>query len=227
MGAQESRKCGADFKMDVAILLDASGQEFEFERGLDFARNVINFLPDIGGDVRISLVPYSWEMFKPTNELADNISKDSALSLTRRISFNKRAGSSMDLHNVTNKIIREKLFRGEDRRPNAKRVVIILYNGQINSSTKRTTRSYWEGVEPDEVPFVISLAVRSDATKEMMKISENPCFVINAPSWDTLSSSGLRMAQQRLCDIAQSPNESVKTYHYARGRFGTKFERML
>ena len=81
--AQENRKCGADFKMDVAILLDASCQEFEFARGLDFARNVINFLPDIGNEVRISLVPYSWEMFKPTNDFTDNISKDSALSLTR------------------------------------------------------------------------------------------------------------------------------------------------
>ena len=61
-------------------------------------------------------------------------------------------------------------------------------------------------VELNEVPFVISIGGNLESTTEMMKISENPCFVLSLPNLEkeNLQKIGFTFVKQRLCNIAQS-----------------------
>ena len=81
--AQPNRKCGANFKMEVAIMLDASLSSDEFVQQKQFAKKVVNWLPDVGGEVRVTIVPYVYELNKPTNAISDNISKGKAINLIK------------------------------------------------------------------------------------------------------------------------------------------------
>ena len=65
-----------------------------------------------------------------------------------------------------------------------------------------------EKVSSPNVPFVISVGVTNNGTLEMMKISENPCFLLSVPDWErkTVEEFAIPMIQQRLCEIARSKN---------------------
>ena len=63
-------------------------------------------------------------------------------------------------------------------------------------------------VDPEEVPFVISLGANMTNTTEVMKLSENPCFVLSTRDWEpkTLKKVILPIIEQRICEIMRSEN---------------------
>ena len=83
VGGGSNRKCGANFEMEVAIMLDANMTETQFNQQKIFAKNVINWLPGVGDEVRVTLVPYVWELNKPTNLLSEGITRSRARQLAK------------------------------------------------------------------------------------------------------------------------------------------------
>ena len=56
---------------------------------------------------------------------------------------------------------------------------------------------------PSNIPYVITVGMGLETTTDMMKLSENPCFVLNIPESEQLQTIGLEMIQQRLCEISK------------------------
>ena len=65
-------------------------------------------------------------------------------------------------------------------------------------------RSYWKDSDSSEIPYVITVGAGLDSTTEMMRLSENLCFVLNVPKIEQLQTIGFELIQQRLCEISKA-----------------------
>ena len=56
----------SNFLADITILVDASNDvgQYGFDDQIKFTKSVINWLPNVGTDCRIKVVPYSWTLDK-------------------------------------------------------------------------------------------------------------------------------------------------------------------
>ena len=54
------------FLADITILVDASNDvgQYGFDDQIQFTKTIINWLPNVGSDCRIKIVPYSWTLDK-------------------------------------------------------------------------------------------------------------------------------------------------------------------
>ena len=98
-----------------------------------------------------------------------------------------------------------------------KKIVIILTTETSGASKSWSEKSYWEGVSDHSIPFTIVVGIEQDenAIKNLLKIAENPCYVINVPKADFIFGA-LPIVKQRLCEIMQNPNKYPRAQKVSR-----------
>ncbi|CAG5110653.1 Oidioi.mRNA.OKI2018_I69.chr2.g5035.t1.cds [Oikopleura dioica] len=116
----------------------------------------------------------------------------------KTIPIDKLTDKSLDLFSMA--------FSG-GRKEN-KKVVILLHSG-IGSVDEKSAlaESFWsEEKKPEDIPFVISVTPEEFSPSQLLRISENHCFVFQPTSWQKLNTV-TNMIKQRLCEISASEEQ--------------------
>lgn len=69
-------QCAKNFHLDLAILLDAGESEEIFDVQRNVTQKILQWLPNTEDRLRVSLVPYSWKLFRPTNNFNEKVAKE-------------------------------------------------------------------------------------------------------------------------------------------------------
>merc|ERR1712227_488234 len=185
--ATAARNDCSRFLADISILVDASNDVGQngFDDQIKFTRSVINWLPNVGTDCRIKVVPYSWTLDKPLTS-KPSYKEWHFKRILDKVKFQARKGPRKQLKTIATELTGRYFDRP---RPGAKRIAILITAEKSEEAKNAVVQSYFSKYanEPDKIPFVIAIGVdQTKNLKNLMKIAENPCYVLTVPTFQKL-----------------------------------------
>ena len=201
----------SDFNADIAILLDASDDtgEVAFNQQKQFAQSLTKWLPRVGTNCKVKVVPYSWTIDRPLVDFSKDASRWQQNNILSKANYAQRKGPRRPMVRIAKDLI-EKHFRPSETRRDAKQIAIVVTSETTKPTRKNIAKSFFNGIPDDQVPFLIVIGVgQTDSIKHLMKLAENPCHVLTVPAFDKLSMS-MPIVKQRLCEIMTSGQANPK-----------------
>jgi hypothetical protein len=145
-------------------------------------------------------MPYSWKLFKQVKEFNRGLTEKQHFQYLKQIQFEKRKGTRLPLSQLAKKnILRNEAFG--DSKVSRKKIAIIYSTEEVTAKRQAFVQSYWSGMPIEDIPFIINVGIgKHNALKSMLRLAENPCFVVSVPDFDNLNAA-LPIVKQRLCEI--------------------------
>ena len=202
----------SDFHADIVILLDAADDTglAAFNQQKQFAKSLTKWLPRVGADCKVKVVPYSWTIDRPLADFSKDASRWQQNSILSKANYERRKGPRRPMVRIARDLV-DKHFRPSEVRSDAKQIaVVVTSEAPETKSRSDIVKSFFSGIADDRVPFVIVVGVgQTDSIKHLMKLAENPCNVMTVPTFDKLFIS-LPIVKQRLCEIMASGQANPK-----------------
>ena len=88
-----------------------------------------------------------------------------------------------------------------DSKPSRKKIAIVFSTEEVTAKRQAFVQSFWSGMPIEDIPFVIVVGIgKYNALKSMLRLAENPCYVISVPDFENLNAA-LPILKQRLCEV--------------------------
>ena len=96
--------------------------------------------------------------------------------------------SSIPVSQMTDESLKlfERAFHGS--KSENKKVVVLLHSGhRLVDKGERLAPSFWsDSKKPEDIPFVISVTPKQFSPSQLLKLSENHCYVFQPTNWERL-----------------------------------------
>ena len=121
----------SDFNADIAILLDASDDtgQVAFNQQKQFAQSLTKWLPRVGTNCKVKVVPYSWTIDRPLVDFSKDASRWQQNNILSKANYAQRKGPRRPMVRIIAKDLIEKHFRPSETRRDAKQIVIVVTSG--------------------------------------------------------------------------------------------------
>ena len=185
--------CGNQFKMDIVFMVDTGhGDSRALNSQKKLITNLVDWLPPPNSRRNFhqeKVFPFQYKQNVNINaggrytrfETKPRVRKfTSWMTLTQ--------GSSIPVSQMTDESLNlfERAFQGS--KSENKKVVVLLHSGhRLVDKGERLDPSFWsDSKKPEDIPFVISVTPKQFSPSQLLKISENHCYVFQPTKWETL-----------------------------------------
>jgi len=185
--------CGNQFKMDIVFMIDTGhGNTVALNYQKKLISNLVDWLPPPNSRRNFhqeKVFPFQYKQNYSSG------SNSRCTRFERKIQLKKCASwmrltpqSSIPVSQMTNENLKlfERAFQGS--KSENKKVVVLLHSGhRLVEKGERVTASFWsDSTKPEDIPFVISVTPKQFSPSQLLKLSENHCYVFQPTNWERL-----------------------------------------